>query len=417
MANALANRLRHAWDIFRAKDEISDVYTYGSLGTISGSSSTHPRLTRGNERSIISSVYNRIAMDVSSFDLQHIRTDQNGRYIETIDDSLNQCLTVEANKDQTGRTLIQDIVMSMFDEGAVAVVPVETTLNPLLTGSYEISSLRVGKILEWYPNHIRVELYNDRTGQRERLLIPKSIVAIIENPLYAIMNEPNSTLKRLVRKLNMLDAADEQTSSGKLDLIIQLPYVIKTEARQKQAEERRQALENQLKGTKYGVAYADGTEKVIQLNRPVENNLLSQVQYLTQMLYNQLGITEDVFTGKADERAMRNYYDRTVELIVTAIVEEMRRKYLTKTARTQGHTIMGFRDMLKLIPADEMANLADVLSRNEILTPNELRQTIGFRPSKAPHADELRNKNMPVEKPISPGIIPRNNLGGKNNEK
>lgn len=394
MAETLTTRIKHAWSAFRARDE-TDGYSYKDLGYGSSVSPMYPRFSRGNERSIITSVYNRMALDVASFDIYHVKIDGNGRYSETVNDSLNQRMTVEANKDQTGRVFIQDICMSMFDEGCVAVVPVETSISPLLSGTYTIDSMRVGKIVEWYPNHIRVELYNDQIGHREQIIVPKVMAAIIENPLYAIMNEPNSTLQRLIRKLNMLDAIDEQSSSGKLDLIIQLPYVIKSEARQKQAEERRNAIESQLKGSRYGIAYTDGTERITQLNRPSENNLLAQVQYLTQMLYNQLGITEDIFTGKATAQALRNYYDRTIEPIVTVIIEEFRRKFLTKTARRQGHTIMGFRDMFRLTPVTEMAEIADALSRNGILTPNELRQVIGVKPSSEKQADELGNRNMP----------------------
>jgi hypothetical protein len=395
----LGTRLRHAWNAFRANDEDQKDTGYQpvELGFISMQNPNRVRLSGGNEKSIIAGAYNRIAMDAASFDIQHIKVDQNGRYIETVNDSLNQCLSIEANKDQTGRGLIHDAVMSMFDEGVVAIIPVETTIDPRVFGSYEINSLRVGKILEWYPNHIRVELYDDRVGIRKRLLVPKSIAAIVENPLYPIINEPNSIYKRLVRKLNMLDCVDEVAGPGKIDLIIQLPYTIKSEARRMEAEKRRKQIEEQLRDKKYGVAYTDGTERVIQLNRPVENNLLQQVQYLTQMLFNQLGLTEAVFNGTADERAMRNYYDRTIEPIVLAIIEEMRRKFLTKTARSQGHTIAAFRDMLKLVPANELAEIADKFSRNEILTANELRQVLGFKPSKAPQADELRNKNMPRE--------------------
>lgn len=409
MAETFTDRIRHAWTAFRARDE-TDGYSYKDLGYSSSISPMYPRFSRGNERSIITSIYNRIALDVASFDINHVKVDDTGRYSETINDSLNQRLTVEANKDQTGRAFIQDICMSLFDEGCVAVIPVETSISPLMTGTYEIFSMRVGKIVEWYPNHIRVELYNDKTGQREQTTVPKIIAAIIENPLYATMNEPNSTLQRLIRKLIMLDAIDEQSSSGKLDLIIQLPYVIKSEARQKQADERRKAIENQLKGSRYGIAYTDGTERITQLNRPSENNLLTQVQYLTQMLYNQLGITEDIFTGKANAQAYRNYYDRTIEPIVTTIIEEFRRKFLTKTARSQGHTIMGFRDIFRLTPVNEMADIADVLSRNEILTPNELRQVIGFKPSPQKQADELGNRNMP-NRLTTKSKTPKNNEG------
>jgi hypothetical protein len=395
MADPLGSRLKHAWNAFRARDETGDEYVYRELGYVSTQSPVRPRVSRGNERSMIAAVYNRIAMDVASIDLQHVRVDQNGRYLETLNDGLNQCLTVEANKDQTGRALIQDIVLSMFDEGAVAVVPVDTTMSPVFSGFYDINSLRVGKILEWYPSYVRVELYNDRTGMRERLLLPKSVVAIIENPLYAVMNEPNSTIKRLVRKLNILDAIDEQSGSGKLDLIIQLPYTIRTEARQKQADDRRRAIEQQLSGSKYGIAYTDGTEHITQLNRPSENNLMGQITYLTTMMYSQLGITEAVFNGTADEKTMLNYYSRTVDPLVKVIIEEMRRKFLTKTARTQGQTIAGYRDIFKLVPASEIAKMADSFKRNEIVSSNDMRSAIGLRPSSDPKADELRNSNMP----------------------
>lgn len=408
--DTLSGRLKHAWNAFRARDETSD-YSYRDLGTISSTNPSRSRFSVTTERSIITAINNRIAMDVASFDIQHVKVDQNGRYLETINDPLNVCLTVEANKDQTGRALIMDIAMSMFDEGYVAVIPVETDLDPTLTGSYDIYSMRTGKILEWFPNHIRVEVYNDRTGQRERMIVPKSIACIIENPLYAIMNEPNSTLKRLIRKLNLLDSVDEQSSSGKLDLLIQLPYSLKSEARTIQANERIKSVENQLKNGKYGIAYIDATEHITQLNRPVENNLLAQIQYLSTSLYNQLGLTEDIFTGKANEQALRNYYDRTVEVVVSVIVEEMRRKFLTKTARTQGHSIMGFRDIFRLIPASEIANIADVFSRNEILSSNEFRQIVGRKPSDDPHADELRNRNMPL--PDTSQTKPPNTGGNK----
>jgi len=396
MADTLASRLKHAWNVFRARDE-TDNYTYQDLGMYSSYNPTRPRVLTGNERSIITAVYNRISMDVAAYDIQHVRVDENGRYLETINSGLNNCFSLEANKDQTGRAFVQDIVMSLFDEGSVALVPTDTTISPLVTGSYEINTMRTGKIVEWYPNQVRVELYNDTTGLRERIMMPKSVVAIVENPLYSVMNEPNSTLKRLIRKLNLLDAIDEASGSGKLDLIIQLPYVIKSEARQMQAEARRKAIEDQLLNGKYGIAYTDGTEHITQLNRPVENNLLTQITYLTNMLYSQLGVSEEVFTGKADERAMANYYNRTVEPIVTAIIEEMKRKFLTKTARSQGQTIMGFRDVFRLVPANEMAEMADSFTRNEILTSNEVRSILGLKPSNEPQADELRNKNMPIQ--------------------
>ena len=393
MADAFGNRLKHAWNAFRSRDETE--YTFQDLGMASSQSPVRPRVSRGNERSMIAAVYNRIAMDVASFDIQHVRVDQNGRYVETINDGINQCFTTEANKDQTGRAFIQDIILSMFDEGSVAIVPVETTTSPINSGFYDINSLRVGKIIEWYPSFVRVELYNDQTGLKERIRFPKSIVGIIENPLYAVMNEPNSTIKRLVRKLNILDAIDEQSGSGKLDLIIQLPYTIRTEARQKQADERRRAIEQQLSGSKYGIAYTDGTEHITQLNRPSENNLMGQITYLTTMMYSQLGITEAVFNGTADEKTMLNYYSRTIEPLIAAIIDESRRKFLTKTARTQGQTIMSFRDIFKLVPANDLANMADSLNRNEIVTSNEFRAFMGMKPSTDPKADKLENSNMP----------------------
>ncbi len=411
--DSVGQRLARVWNVFRARDETgSDFYVHQTTGQFNSSQNpTRIRSSSRNEKSILTTITNRIAVDVASFNIEHVRVDEHGQYLETINSTLNHCLRIEANKDQTGRVLIQDIVMSMFDEGSVAVVPVETSIDPTLSGSYNILSLRTGKIIDWYPDFVRVEVYNDRTGQKERILMPKNIVAIIENPLYAVMNEPNSTLKRLIRKLNLLDTVDEAASSGKLDLIIQLPYTIKSEARQIQAEERIKAMENQLKGSKYGVAYADATERITQLNRPLENNLLTQIQYLTLQFYNQLGFTEDVFNGKATEQSLRSYYDRTIEPIVTTIVEELLRKFLTKTARAQGQRIMGFRDVFRLIPADEIANIADVFSRNEILTPNELRQIVGRKPSDAPHANQLQNRNMPNGQPLN------NNTGGNSNGK
>ena len=397
MAETLGNRFKNAWNAFREKDSNEDIYTYRDLGYSSASNPTAPRLSRGSERTIVTAIYNRIAMDVSAFDIGHVRIDDNNRFVENIYSGLHNCLTIEANKDQTGRSFIHDAVLSMFDEGVVALVPVDTTVAPSASGAYDILSMRTGKILDWYANAVRVEVYNDNTGHKEPLLLPKSLIGIVENPLYAIMNEPNSTLRRLIRKLALLDAIDEQSGSGKLDLIIQLPYAIKTELRQKQAEERRKAIEDQLSGSRYGIAYTDATEHITQLNRPSENNLLAQVTYLTNMLYSQLGVSEEIFTGKASGEALLNYYNRTVEPIVTSIIEEMRRKFLTKTARTQGQTIMGFKDVLKLVPATEMAELADSFTRNEILTSNEIRSVLGIKPSSAPQADELRNKNMPMQ--------------------
>ena len=352
------------------------------------------RLRKNNDRTIVTSVLNRIALDASSVVIQHVRLDENGRFIEVIPSGLNDCLTFEANTDQTGRALIQDTVMSMLDEGVVCMVPTDTTEDPNFTDSYDILTMRTGRILDWRPKHVKVNLYNENIGQRDDVLLAKRTVAIIENPLHAVMNEPSSTLQRLIRKLNLLDAIDEQSGSGKLDLIIQLPYVIKTETRREQAEKRRKDIEMQLSGSKYGIAYTDGTERITQLNRPVENNLMKQIEYLTSMLYSQLGITQSILDGTADEKTMLNYYNRTIEPIVSAIVDELKRKFLTKTARSQRQSIMFFRDHFKLVPVGELAEIADKFTRNEIMTSNEFRQTIGMKPSKDPAADELRNKNL-----------------------
>lgn len=388
---ALTNRLQHAWNAFLNKDPTKSYYGYGSASYYKPD---RMRQTMGNERSMVVSVYNRIAMDVASIDIFHARLDEDGRFTEQIASGLNECLTLSANADQTGKAFLQDVVMSMMDEGCVAIVPVETTTNPTVTGSFDISSLRTGRIKEWYPAHVKVELYNEKTGRKEDVTLPKKMVAIIENPLYAVMNEPNSTLKRLIYKLNLLDVIDEQSGSGKLDLIIQLPYVIKTPARKEQAEQRRKDIEMQLAGSKYGIAYTDGTEKITQLNRPVENNLMKQIEYLTNMLYGQLGLTPEILNGSADEKAMLNYYNRTVEPIISAIVDEMKRKFLTKTARTQGQSIVYFRNPFKLVPVAELAEISDKLTRNEIASSNEIRQIIGWKPSDEPGADELRNKNL-----------------------
>lgn len=391
MEFSFSSRLKHSWNAFMNRDPT----TYQkNRGTSSYYRPDRPRLSRGNERSIVTSVYNRIALDVAAIDIRHVKLDENGRYESDIESGFNSCMSLGANIDQTGRAFIQDVVMSMFDEGCVALVPVDTTLDPTLTGSYDINSIRTGKIIEWYPRDVKVKVYNDRTGQKEEVIVPKSIVAIIENPLYAVINEPNSTMQRLVRKLNLLDSIDEQSGSGKLDLIIQLPYVIKSKARKEQAEERRKDIENQLSGSKYGIAYTDGTEHITQLNRPVENNLMKQIEYLTSMLYSQLGITTSILDGTADDKTMLNYYNRTIEPIVSAIVDEMKRKFLTKTARSQNQSIMYFRDPFKLVPVAELAEISDKLTRNEIATSNEMRQVIGWRPSKDPGADELRNKNL-----------------------
>ena len=353
-----------------------------------------PRFSRGNEKSIVTSVYNRIALDVSAMDIKHCRMDSDGRYLEDIKSDLNNCLTLEANIDQTGRAFMQDVVMSMFDEGCVAIVPIDTDTNPDQNGSYSIYTMRTGKIVEWFPAHVKVSVYNERRGRREEILMPKQSVAIIENPLYAVINEPNSTMQRLIRKLNLLDYVDEQSGSGKLDLIIQLPYIVKSEARRAQANERRAEIEKQLTGSKYGIAYTDGTEKITQLNRPVENNLMKQIEYLTNMLYSQLGITQAVLDGTADEKAMLNYYSRTIEPIVLAITDEMKRKFLTKTARTQNQTITAFRDPFRLVPVNDIAEIADKFTRNEIMTSNEIRQKIGMKPSDDPKADQLINSNI-----------------------
>lgn len=387
----VSDRLQHAWNAFSNRDPTSE---YRNIGSSYGYRPDRVRFTRGNEKSIVTSVYNRIAMDVASIAIKHVRLDENDRYIETINSGLNECLTMEANIDQTGRAFIQDAVMSMMDEGCVALVPIDTSIDPKVSGSYDIHSMRTAKILEWYPDRVKVRVYNEKKGEREDIILPKKMVAIIENPLYAIVNEPNSTMKRLIRKLVLLDAVDEQTSSGKMDLIIQLPYVIKTEARRKQAEDRRKDIEMQLTGSKYGIAYTDGTEKITQLNRPVENNLMKQIEYLTSMLYSQLGITAEVMDGTADEKTMLNYHNRTIEPIVSALVEEMKRKFLTKTARSQRQSIMFFRDPFKLVPVNDIAEIADKFTRNEILTSNEIRQIIGMKPSNDPKADQLVNSNI-----------------------
>ena len=402
MGMSFGFRLKHAWNAFTG----TDYTTYQDVGPGYSSRPDRIRLTRGNERSIITSVYNRIALDVAALNVQHIRLDENGRFLSVIQDGLNTCLTVEANIDQTARAFIQDIVVSMLDEGCVAIVPVDTTYNPSVTGSYDIQTMRVGKILDWYPQHVRVRLYNERTGAKENILVPKSTVAIVENPLYAVVNEPNSTMQRLIRKLNLLDVIDEQSGSGKLDLIIQLPYVIKTEARRQQAENRRKDIEAQLSGTKYGIAYADGTERITQLNRSVNNNLMSQIEYLTSMLYSQLGITQSILDGTADEKTMLNYNNRTIEPIISAIVDEMKRKFLTKTARSQSQSISFFRDPFKLVPVNDIAEIADKFTRNEIMTSNEIRQVIGMKPSDDPRADELRNKNLSAPSESEPEINP-----------
>lgn len=390
MSLNLSTRLAHAWNAFTSRDPTQYIIT----GPGYSSRPDRPRLSRGNEKSIATSIFNRIALDVSSVSIKHCRLDKNGRYVEDIDSGLNNCLTLEANKDQTGRAFIQDAVLSMLDEGCVALVPVETTIDPKNSNSYQIDSMRTGKITEWYPDMVRVRLYNDRTGEKEEILLPKSQVAIIENPLYAVVNEYNSTMQRLIRKLSLLDVTDEQTASGKLDLIIQFPYGIKTETRREQAERRRKDIIEQLAGSQYGIAYTDGTEKITQLNRSLENNLLKQVEYLTNMVYSQLGITQSVLDGTADEKTMLNYTNRTVEPIISAIVDELKRKFLTKTARSQLQSIVYFRDPFRLVPVNDIAEIADKFTRNEIMTSNEIRQIVGMQPSKDPKADELVNSNI-----------------------
>ena len=388
------DRLRHGWNAFMNRDP-----TYvQDLGPSYYYRPDRPRFTRGNERSIVTSVYNRIALDASAITIQHVRLDENGRFLSTIDSDLNKCLTLDANIDQTGRAFLQDAVMSMLDEGCVALVPVETDVDPNDTDSYKIFSIRTGKIVEWRPQHVKVRVYDERIGRKEDITLSKSSVAIVENPLYAVINEPNSTMQRLIRKLSLLDVTDEQTASGKLDLIIQLPYIIKTEARRQQAEQRRKDIEMQLAGSKYGIAYTDGTEHITQLNRSVENNLMKQVEYLTSMLYSQLGITQTILDGTADEKTMINYYTRTIEPIVSAIVDEMKRKFLTKTARSQRQSIEFFRDPFKLVPVNDIAEIADKFTRNEILTSNEIRQIVGMKPSNDPKADELINSNISQSK-------------------
>ena len=391
MSLSIGSRLQHAWNAFRNKD--SPIY-YNNIGPGYGYRPDRVRFSRGNERSIVTSVYNRIMLDASAINICHVRLDDNNRFIEIIESGLNICLTLEANIDQTARAFFQDAVMSMLDEGCVALVPVDTTLNSNITGSYDIQSMRTAQILEWYPEYVRVRVYNERIGRKEDIELPKSMVAIIENPLYSVMNEPNSTMQRLIRKLNLLDVIDEQSGSGKLDLIIQLPYVIKTDARRQQAEERRRQIEDQLTGSKYGIAYTDGTERITQLNRAVDNNLMSQIEYLTSMLYSQLGITQSILDGTADDKTMLNYYNRTIEPIISAIVDEMKRKFLTKTARSQKQSILFFRDPFKLVPIADISEIADKFTRNEIMTSNEIRQIVGMKPSDDPKADELRNSNI-----------------------
>ena len=398
-----SERLQHAWNAFNNKDPTpayprSDFFYPGSAYNPS-----KRRSSFGNERSIINTIFNRIAADVAAVDIRNVRLDENGRYIETINSGINNCLTLEANTDQTGRGFIQDAVMSMFDEGVVALVPVDTSLDPKSTNAYDILTMRTGKIKEWMPKHVRIEIYNENVGRRQEIVLPKKMVGIVENPFYSIMNEPNSTLQRLLHKLNLLDAIDEQSSAGKLDLIIQLPYVIKTEARKQQAENRRKDIEMQLAGSKYGIAYTDGTERITQLNRPIENNLMKQIEYLTETLMGQLGITNEILNGTASEDTMRNYYTRIVAVICTAFTEEMRRKFLTKTARTQGQSISFFQDYFKLVPISALANIAGTFTQSGIMSPNEFRTILGLKPSDDPEADKLKNRNInPVDENQTP---------------
>ncbi len=393
--SSIFSRLKDAWNVFSGRDAYRRTSSRGSYyGMSSAYRPDRVRLSTRNERSIITSVYNRIAVDCATIEIKHVKTDDDGRYEETVDSGLNNCLMTEANIDQTGRAFRQDIYLSLIDEGCVAITPVDTSTNPDDTSSYDILTLRVGKVLEWFPRDVRLEVYNDRTGNKEEVIVPKITVAIVENPFYAVMNEPNSVLQRLLRKLNILDAIDEQSGSGKLDLIIQLPYTIRSEARRQQAEMRRRDIEEQLSGSKYGIAYTDGTERITQLNRAVENNLMKQIEYLTSMLFSQLGLNQEILDGSAKEETMLNYQNRTIEPIVSAVVDEMKRKFLTKTARSQGQSIMSFRDPLKMVPVSQLAELSDKLTRNEIVSSNEIRQAIGMKPSKDPAADELRNKNL-----------------------
>ena len=392
MDNTLGSRLKHAWNAFTNNRD--PTITYHDIGPGYSIRPDRPRFSRGNERTIVTSILNRIALDAASIDLVHCKLDDNGQFVENVNSKLHSCLTLSANIDQTGRAFRHDIYMSLLDEGCVAIVPVETTMNPKVTDSYDISSMRVGKIVEWFPQYVRISLYDERTGRKEEVTMHKSKVAIVENPLYPVMNEPNSTVQRLIRKLALLDNIDEQSGSGKLDLIIQLPYVVKSEARRQQAEKRRKDIEMQLAGSKYGIAYTDGTEKITQLNRSLENNLLKQIEYLMAQVYSQLGLTQAIMEGTADDKTMLNYYDRTVEPLVAAVADAMKRVFLTKTARTQMQSITYFRNPFKLVPVNDVAEIADKFTRNEIMTSNEIRQIVGMKPSDDPKADELRNSNL-----------------------
>lgn len=397
--------LKHAWNVFSNQDQRQDLAYSETRGGAYGMRPDRVRFRIPNERSIISSIYTRLSIDVASVDMRHIRMDSQDRYLEEIDSGLNNCLKVEANIDQAARAFRQDIALTLFDRGVAVLVPVDTSISPEQSGGYDILTLRVGEVVTWYPKHVRVSVYNEAIAQRQEITLSKSSVAIIENPLYSVMNEPNSTLQRLIYKLNLLDAIDEQSASGKLDLIIQLPYVIKSESRRQSAEQRRTDIEFQLKGSKYGIAYTDATEKITQLNRPAENNLMDQIEFLTEMLYSQLGLSDEVLKGTADEKAMLNYWNRTIEPILTAIVESMRRSFLTKTARTQKQTIQFFKDPFRLVPIENIAEIADKFTRNEIMTSNEMRQVVGMAPHPDPKADQLLNSNMPQGSPTPTGVV------------
>lgn len=403
MEELIGSRFKRAWNAFFNRDPTKIKY----IETTQNYRPDRVRLSRGNERSIVTSIYNRIAMDVASITFQHVKLDENDRFLEEKNTKLNQCLTLEANLDQTSRAFMQDVVLSMFDEGVVAIVPVDTSTNPIESDGFDVLSMRTGKILEWGPSTVRVRLYNENTGRKQDVILPKKMVCIIENPLFSVMNEPNSTMQRLIRKLSLLDQIDEQSSAGKLDLIIQLPYIIKSTARREQAEQRRKDIENQLAGSKYGIAYTDGTERITQLNRPIENNLMKQIEYLTNLAFGQLSITQTILDGSADEKTMLNYYSRIIEPIASAIADEMKRKFLSKTARTRKESIMFFRDPFKLVPISNLAEIADKFTRNEIMTSNEFRQIVGMKPSNDPKADELINSNLnhpenyPMEEEVS----------------
>lgn len=406
---SFVDRLRHSWNAFVGRDPTP---YYHDVGPGYSHRPDRYRMARGNDRTIVTAVYNRLAIDAAAIAVRHVKLDDNGRFTEYVESGLDNCLSLEANIDQTGRAFLHDVFLSMLEEGVVAIVPTDTSSDPRVNGSYNILTMRTGQIKEWYPEHVRVSVFNEKKGYREDIMLPKKMVGIVENPFYSVMNERNSVMQRLIRKLSLLDSIDEQSGSGKLDLIIQLPYLIKSEARRNQAEQRRKDIEDQLAGSKYGIAYTDGTEHITQLNRPVENNLMKQIEYLTSMLYSQLGITQSILDGTADDKTMLNYYSRTIEPLLSAIVDEMKRKFLTKTARSQKQSIMFFRDPFKLVPVNDMAEIADKFTRNEIMSSNEIRQTIGMKPSDDPAADELRNKNLsePTGKADAPapGQLPIN---------